>query len=102
VGSRENAAATGDDPDSATRSRLHIAEGPARGALETRIVHGVGQELIFSVNGHWRRMRVFKPKGPLLKEMVADTVTKLEARGWDIIPVHATEPPGPVDKDRRK
>src|SRR4029453_9030183 len=26
--------------------------------LETRVVHGVGEELIFSVNGYWRRMSV--------------------------------------------
>jgi hypothetical protein len=50
--------------------------------LETRMVHGVGEELIFSVNGHWRRMRVFQPQGPPLSTAVAETVTRLEARGW--------------------
>jgi len=50
--------------------------------LETRIVHGVGQELIFSVNGYWRRMRVFKEHGPLLSVAVSATITNLKARGW--------------------
>jgi hypothetical protein len=50
--------------------------------LETRAVHGVGQELIFSVNGHWRRMRVFKEHGPLLSGTVSATMTNLKARGW--------------------
>jgi hypothetical protein len=27
-------------------------------------------------------MRVFKPRGPLLSAAVAETVTKLEALGW--------------------
>jgi hypothetical protein len=31
--------------------------------LETRVVYGVGQELIFSIKRHWRRMRGFKEPG---------------------------------------
>jgi hypothetical protein len=33
--------------------------------LEKRDVPAMGEELIFSVNGHWRRMRVFRSEGPL-------------------------------------
>jgi hypothetical protein len=41
-----------------------------------------GEELILSVNAGWRRMRVFRPQGPILGAAVAETVTRLEARGW--------------------
>ena len=47
--------------------------------LEKRDVPAMGEELILSVNGHWRQMRVFKPKA---REAVAEMVTRLEARGW--------------------
>jgi hypothetical protein len=50
--------------------------------LEKRPVFGVGKELILSVNAAWRRMRVFKSQGTLLSDAVAETVTRLEARGW--------------------
>ena len=58
-----------------------LRKGEHEIALEKRAVPAMGQELIFTVNGHWR-MRVFKPRGPLLSGAVAETVTKLEARGW--------------------
>jgi hypothetical protein len=45
-------------------------------------VFGIGEELILSVNAAWRRMRVFTPNGPVLRDAVAETVTRLEARGW--------------------
>jgi hypothetical protein len=51
--------------------------------LETRVVDCVGQELIFSVNGDWRRMRVFKayePEG--MRAAVRDTQTWLVREGW--------------------
>jgi hypothetical protein len=50
--------------------------------LEKRDVPAMGEELILSVNGHWRGMRVFKPHGPVLRDAVAETVMRLEARGW--------------------
>jgi hypothetical protein len=35
-------------------------------------VHGVGRELIFSIDGHWRRMRVFwSGRDPSLDEAIA-------------------------------
>jgi len=45
-------------------------------------VFGVDEELILSVNAARRRMRVFTPNGPLLRDAVAETVTRLEARDW--------------------
>jgi hypothetical protein len=40
--------------------------------LETHVVHGVGRELIFSIDGHWRRMRVFwSGRDPSLDEAIA-------------------------------
>jgi hypothetical protein len=50
--------------------------------LEKRPVHGVGGEMILSVNAHWRRMRVFRSGGPLLTLAVTETVARLGARGW--------------------
>jgi hypothetical protein len=41
----------------------------------------MGEELILSVNGEWRRMRVFWLL-PLLAAAVAAMVTRLEMRGW--------------------
>jgi hypothetical protein len=65
------------------RQRLcTLRKGEHQITLETRAVPAIGEELIFTVNGHWRRMRVFKPRGPLLSAAVAETATKLEARGW--------------------
>ena len=62
-----------------TRERLcTLRKGQHQIALEKRTVPVMGEELIFTVNGHWRRMRVFKPRGPLLSAAVAETVTKLE------------------------
>jgi hypothetical protein len=63
------------------RERLcTLCKGEHRIALEKRVVPAMGEELIFSVNGHWRRMRVFRSKGPVLRDAVAETVTRLEAR----------------------
>ena len=39
----------------------------------------MGEELILSVNGHWRRMRVFRIRS-LLNAAVAETVTRFEER----------------------
>jgi hypothetical protein len=50
-------------------------------ALEKRPVYGVGEELILSVNAHWRRMRVFKFHGPLLTMALMHTISILEGRG---------------------
>lgn len=41
------------------------------------------EELILSVNGHWRRMRVFRQHAlEMLTISVAATVKSLEAKGW--------------------
>ena len=65
------------------RERLcTLRKGQHQITLEKRDVPAMGEELIFSVNSEWRRMRVFKPRRPLLSAAVAETVTKLEARGW--------------------
>jgi hypothetical protein len=50
--------------------------------LEKRNVPAMGEELILSVNDSWRRMRVFRPGGPVLSTAVAEMVTRLEVRGW--------------------
>jgi hypothetical protein len=55
--------------------------------LETRVVHGVGQELIFSINGHWRRMRVFwSGRSPSLDEAIAATKLWLAQSGYERVP----------------
>jgi hypothetical protein len=47
----------------------------------------VGDELILSVDAHWRRMRVFKPHGLLLSTALVNTIAILEARGWRNAPL---------------
>jgi hypothetical protein len=50
--------------------------------LETRVVHGVGQELIFSINGRWRRMCVFwSGRVPSLDQAIAAAKSWLAQSG---------------------
>jgi len=52
--------------------------------LETRIVHGVGQELILSIDGGWLRMRVFKKHEPEgMRAAARETQTWLVREGWE-------------------
>jgi hypothetical protein len=56
--------------------------------LDKRDVPAMGEELILSVDCHWRWMRVFRIGKAPLSAAVAETVTRLEAaRGW-----HTHEP----------
>jgi hypothetical protein len=83
VASRETAAASAGESTSASRELLAtLRKGKHVITLEKRPMFGVGDELFLSVNAAWRRMRVFRPCGPLLDAAVAATVTRLGARGW--------------------
>ncbi len=42
------------------------------------------EELILSVNARWRRMRVLRRQDPPVGAAVAETVIRLEARGWRV------------------
>ena len=43
----------------------------------------IGEELIFSIDGHWRRMRVFEDHGArALSDTIVVTIARLEASGW--------------------
>jgi len=77
------------------RKREYLAtlrKGEHAVTLEKRPVYGVvdwfggvvviGEDLIFSIDGHWRRMRVFKEDCLQVSTAVAETVARLEARGW--------------------
>jgi hypothetical protein len=65
------------------RERLcTLRKGDRAVTLEKRAVYSVGEELILSVDGHWRRMRVFRPCGPRLGDALANTILLLQARGW--------------------
>jgi hypothetical protein len=60
VASRETAAASAGESTSASRELLAtLRKGKHVITLEKRAVTAIGEELILSVNGHWRRMRVF-------------------------------------------
>lgn len=50
--------------------------------LEKRDVPAMGEELILSVNRHWRRMRVFKNDGQPIEAAIAETLARLSAQGW--------------------
>jgi hypothetical protein len=66
-----------------TRERLYTLHRDAHEiTLEKRDVPAMGEELILSVNGQWRRMRVFRSGGPLLMSAVAQTVSRLQAQRW--------------------
>ena len=67
------------------RPREHVCtlrKDQHEATLETRAVIGDWQELIFSINGHWRRMRVFRRQDPPVSAAITETVIRLEARGW--------------------
>jgi hypothetical protein len=68
---------------SASAKRLcMLRKGEHQVNLEQRMVPSMGEELIFSVNGHWRRMRVFRQHAlDMLTISVAATVKSLEAKG---------------------
>ena len=52
--------------------------------LETRVVHGVGRELILSIDGDWRRMRVYwSARTPLIDEAIVATETWLAQSGYE-------------------
>jgi len=59
VGSRQDATATRDDSVAATRTVCTLRKHQHDATLQTRVVHGVGRELILSIDAEWRRMRVF-------------------------------------------
>jgi hypothetical protein len=44
----------------------------------------LGEELIFSVNAYWRRMRVFPSGSASVRSAVAETMRRLRKRGWSI------------------
>jgi hypothetical protein len=51
--------------------------------VEMRVVHEVGQQLIFSIDRSWLPMRVFKAHEPEgMRAAVRDTQTWLVREGW--------------------
>jgi hypothetical protein len=51
--------------------------------LETRVLHGVGQELILAISGHWGRMRVFMRTEPhSMRNAIDTTIERLTVKGW--------------------
>ena len=43
----------------------------------------ISEELIFSLDGQWRRMRVFEDHGArALSDTIVATIARLEAGGW--------------------
>jgi hypothetical protein len=67
------------------RDRIYaLRKNQHEATLETRIVHGVGQELILSIDGGWLRMRVFKAHEPEgMRAAVRETQTLLVREGWE-------------------
>ena len=63
---------------------LTLHKGTHEAALDLRTVPAIGHELILSVDGEWRRMRVFRRQQPLeLVDAIAATEASLTARGWE-------------------
>jgi hypothetical protein len=79
-----------------TRERpCMLRKGEYQINLEKRMVPSMGEELIFSVNGHWRRMRVFRQHAlDMLTISVAATVKSLEAKEWHIANAASQACPG--------
>jgi hypothetical protein len=66
------------------RERLcTLRKGEHAATLEKRLVYGVGEELILSINAHWRRMRVFTVVSQL-RAALEQTIATLEERGWQL------------------
>jgi hypothetical protein len=67
-----------------TRERLYELHKDAHEiTLEKRAVPAMGEELILSVNGRWRRMRVFRSgRSPFVDEAIAATESWLAQSGW--------------------
>jgi hypothetical protein len=61
--------------------RLHKGEHTA--AIEVKVVPGIGAEIVLTVDGQWRKTRLFRshrqaePVGA-----IADTRTMFEGKGW--------------------
>jgi hypothetical protein len=75
-----------DMPEGAGSTRKYppVCQGAVstRRHLRPRVVIGGWRELILSIDGERRRMRVFKRDGPPLHAAIAETVTKLAGKGW--------------------
>jgi hypothetical protein len=57
-------------------------------ALGVRTMPGRGHELLLSVDGEWRRTRMFRCRQPLeMLDAIATIEAGLTARGWEGVPV---------------
>ena len=62
---------------------LTLHRGQHEAALDLRTVPAWGHELMLSVDGEWRRTRVFRRQQPLeMMDAVGQMLTTLMAKGW--------------------
>jgi hypothetical protein len=68
-----------------TRERVcTLRKDQHKATIETRVANGVGRELILSIDGDWRRMRVFlSGRTPLIDDAVVATETWLAQSGYE-------------------
>jgi hypothetical protein len=53
-------------------------------AIDVKAVPGVGAEIVLSVDGQWRKTRLFRSHEQAeLVGAIADTRTMLETKGWE-------------------
>ena len=60
-----------------------LRKGEHEAAIDLKAVPGVGAEIVLSVDGEWRRTRLFRSHEQAeLVGAIADTRTMFEEKGW--------------------
>jgi hypothetical protein len=60
-----------------------VIKGEHEAAIDLQPVHGVGAEIVLSVDGEWRRTRLFRSHEQAeLSGAIADTRARFKAKGW--------------------
>jgi hypothetical protein len=59
------------------------AKGEHEAAIDVKAVPGIGAEIVLTVDGEWRKTRLFRSHEQAeLVGAIADTRTMLEGKGW--------------------
>ena len=60
-----------------------LRKGEHEAAIDLRAVPGVGAEIVLTVDGEWRRTRLYRAHEQAeLSGAIADTRATFEAKGW--------------------
>jgi hypothetical protein len=60
-----------------------LRKGAHEAAIDVKAVPGIGAEIVLTVDGEWRKTRLFRShEQAQLVGAIADTRTAFEAKGW--------------------